>query len=145
MIAAPLGVLGSSETWLKSIFSCRNPRRSPLPRGSSPTRPINATFAPKRAAATAWFAPLPPDRTQKRLPWTVCPGVGSVPDLIRYWVLMPPTTTTSHFLFGLTKIPPPSLPLQHTPPFFIFQDLYFDPSRALPLSPAFQFALCPYL
>src|SRR4051812_6657159 len=58
---------------------------------------------------------------------------------------MPPSTTTSHFLFGLIKIPPASLPLQHTPPFFIFQDLYFDPSRALPLSPAFQFALCPYL
>ena len=44
------------------------------PNASSPTLPIMRTSAPSRAAATAWFAPLPPGRVAKLLPITVSPG-----------------------------------------------------------------------
>ena len=49
----------------------RAPRRRSA---SSPTAPIMRTFAPSRAAATAWFAPLPPGCASKRAPRTVSPG-----------------------------------------------------------------------
>src|SRR5581483_2278552 len=37
----------------------------------------SATSAPSRAAATAWFAPLPPGTREKLAPVTVSPGRGS--------------------------------------------------------------------
>ena len=39
--------------------------------------PVNTTSAPSRAAATAWFAPLPPGKRSNVAPETVSPGRGS--------------------------------------------------------------------
>ena len=52
--------------------------RSMRPCSSSPTEPIIATLAPNSAAATAWFALLPPEEICSAEPFTVCPGSGSL-------------------------------------------------------------------
>lgn len=39
-------------------------RAHQAPWASAPTRPTKRTAAPRRAAATAWLAPLPPTRGQ---------------------------------------------------------------------------------
>ena len=47
------------------------------PNWSSPRAPKKRTGAPRRAAATATFAPLPPGASRKRSPSTDSPGPGS--------------------------------------------------------------------
>ena len=43
---------------------------------SSPTQPMIVEVAPARAAASAWFAPLPPSTSVNVSPRTVSPGTG---------------------------------------------------------------------
>ena len=50
--------------------------------------------APARAAARAWFAPLPPSTIEKRSPITVSPGRGSGDANAVRSALMLPTTAT---------------------------------------------------
>ena len=50
--------------------------RSCCPKLSFPTRPTIFVGMPRPAAATAWFAPLPPPAVKKLLPLIVYPGVG---------------------------------------------------------------------
>src|SRR2546430_16377904 len=57
---------------------------------------MNATRAPSRAEATAWFAPFPPKAWRNICPSTVSPGSGSFGPLTKKSVLAPPTTTTSY-------------------------------------------------
>src|SRR5262245_58892474 len=47
------------------------------PESSSPTQPTRRTSAPRRRAATAWLAPLPPWFTRRVPSVTVSPGTGS--------------------------------------------------------------------
>src|SRR5581483_9793567 len=64
------------------------------PKSSSPTRPSRRTCAPRRAAATAWLAPLPPPPVRRSRPETVSPGVGRRGTKTTRSVLMEPTTAT---------------------------------------------------
>ena len=66
------------STWDVSTPALVRDRSSRSPLLSSPTAPIIRTFPPKRAAATAWFAPLPPGRTVRSPPGTVSPGCGNL-------------------------------------------------------------------
>ena len=50
----------ASTSPARSMPSASSAARASAPNASSPTAPMNATVAPSRAAATAWFAPLPP-------------------------------------------------------------------------------------
>lgn len=54
-----------------------NPAFAARPKSSAPWAPINVTRAPARAAATTWFAPLPPAYRVNSPPSNVSPGCGS--------------------------------------------------------------------
>src|SRR5699024_2196721 len=60
---------------------------------SVPTAPTNATWPPRRAAATAWFAPLPPGSIRPPLPCSVSPGRGWRRTWARRSTFTEPTTT----------------------------------------------------
>src|SRR5439155_12108828 len=64
-------------------------------RSSSPTLPPNVTLAPSRAAATAWFAPLPPGYLSKVAPVTVSPGRGKRSQRTTKSRFTEPTTVSS--------------------------------------------------
>ena len=61
---------------------------------SLPSAVTKTTEAPARAAATAWFAPLPPPVTRKSPPLTVSPGAGRCGTRTVMSVFVLPTTTT---------------------------------------------------
>ena len=65
------------------------------PKISLPTLQMNLTFPPRRCAATAWFAPLPPAPIVNTPPSTVSPGRGS--SLV--------FTVMSVLLLPMTRIP----------------------------------------
>src|SRR5262245_36231403 len=71
------------------------PSRSSRPPALSPTMPMNAVFAPARAAAIAWFWPLPPAMVTSSCPSTVSPGPGRRSPRVTTSRLMDPTTQTS--------------------------------------------------
>src|SRR5690606_23632642 len=97
-----------SSTWMNATPVGRSPRStretstpsrrsaatSARPWSSSPTRPARLTWAPSRAAATAWFAPLPPGWLACPCPRTVSPGRGCRATLTTRSMLKLPTTTT---------------------------------------------------
>ena len=60
-----------------SMPSAARTRSSSAPSGSVPTAPTNRVRAPARAAATAWFRPLPPGPLTRVAPSTVSPAPGS--------------------------------------------------------------------
>ena len=62
------------------------------PKPSSPTQPNIVTSAPRRAAATAWLAPLPPGRSLRSLALTVSPGRGMRAESAVMSMLMLPIT-----------------------------------------------------
>ncbi len=59
MRARPVGASTVSSPRV-SMPSPSKMSRRPRPASSPPTQPTKATLAPARAAATAWFSPLPP-------------------------------------------------------------------------------------
>src|SRR4051812_23005948 len=63
------------------------------PNISLPTRATNVTLPPALAAATAWFAPLPPAAVTNSPPRIVSPGLGIRSSLRIMSVLELPTTT----------------------------------------------------
>src|SRR5262249_32374003 len=63
--------------------------------GSSPTAPTMRTFAPSFAAATAWFAPLPPGTRSTSVPKSVSPARGSAATRATRSRLIEPTTVRS--------------------------------------------------
>src|SRR5471032_3326409 len=91
-VAAPASVL----TWLSSMPSARSAARSVTPKPSSPTQPTMATGtrpALRRAAATAWLAPLPPAMVAKAPPASVSPGSGMRGTRSTRSILILPITT----------------------------------------------------
>src|SRR4051794_33294711 len=92
--ATPVGAV----TRATADTSTPSPARSATassPRSSLPTAPTIRTVAPCRAAATAWFALLPPPWRSKVPPVTVSPGPGSVAARTTRSRLTEPTTYTS--------------------------------------------------
>src|SRR6266508_3324009 len=75
MRAIPVGV---STSWSRERSTSAALRSSTAsgPNSSSPTAPTKLTSAPRREAATAWFAPLPPGTRLSVASLSVSPGLG---------------------------------------------------------------------
>src|ERR1700761_5541370 len=93
-MATPVGWVGWTSTPLQSIPSASRSLTRCAPFASLPTQPIMATRAPIRAAATAWFPPLPPATCENSCPLMVSPGRGKCGARATRSVLMLPTTRT---------------------------------------------------
>ena len=65
------------------------------PSESAPTLATMDTRLPRSAAATAWFAPLPPKSCSKREPSSVSPGLAKRGAQVTRSTLALPTTTTA--------------------------------------------------
>src|SRR5437588_1650958 len=89
--------VGRSEVRTRSVRTPASPSdwRSSAPYWSSPSAPSNATDAPRQAAATAVFAPLPPGTTTVSAPSTVSPAPGRRCTATTRSALADPTTTIS--------------------------------------------------
>ena len=74
--ATPLDSPGTTRTWRASIPRLAKFARASAPNASSPTHATIITSLPRSAAATAWFAPLPPGAMAKRSPSSVSPRSG---------------------------------------------------------------------
>src|SRR5215203_5136060 len=74
MTATPVGV--STSTTSRSQPASRSPDSASSANESRPTAPTKRTRAPRRAAPTAWFAPLPPGAVKNSASVSVSPGLG---------------------------------------------------------------------
>ena len=92
MLAMPVLMPVFTAMPLQSTPSCCKIFKAASPLASSPTAPIIATCAPKRAAATAWFEPLPPKAVVKVCPNKVSPTLGKRSNTVIKSILMLPTT-----------------------------------------------------
>ncbi len=92
--ATPVGA-SPTRTPTVSTPASRCESSSSRPWSSSPTRASSAVRAPSRAAATAWFAPLPPGWTARSEPSTVSPAPGRRSTPITRSALADPTTRRS--------------------------------------------------
>src|SRR6186997_2221456 len=90
MSATPVGSSEGDRSW--SIRASSIPLRASSANGSSPTAPTMCTCAPRRDAATAWLAPLPPGKRSKVASVTVSPGCGNRSHRATRSRLMLPTT-----------------------------------------------------
>src|SRR5664279_1785569 len=81
--------------------SLTNPATASSPNMSRPTRAINVTSPPARAAATAWLAPLPPAAVTNSPPRMVSPGCGMRSSLMIMSVFELPMTRIRGFTIGL--------------------------------------------
>ena len=92
--AMPVGASAVRRTPEVSTPSARITSRNRSPNASAPTQPIIATRAPSRAAATAWFNPLPPGSVWNAEPMTVSPARGrDGASATRSMFRLPATTT----------------------------------------------------
>src|SRR5213592_4348645 len=92
MIATPVGVSTSrTSSWTPAA---RRPASASSACESVPTQPTIRTFAPSRAAATAWLAPFPPGTRSSVAPLSVSPGRGRRSTLVTKSRLIDPTTVT---------------------------------------------------
>nr|MCF0101958.1 hypothetical protein [Streptomyces sp. MH191] len=92
--ATPVGAPPTSTPAVSTPDSaCESSSSRPCP--SSPTRASRAVRAPRRAAATAWLAPLPPGWTARSEPRTVSPAPGRRSTPITRSALAEPTTSRS--------------------------------------------------
>ena len=94
MSATPVASPGRVTTPVTSTPSASSVARASAPKPSSPIAPMNQVGAPRRAAATAWFAPLPPWCLAWRPPITVSPGPGNRSTVTTRSTLIEPTTMT---------------------------------------------------
>jgi hypothetical protein len=90
MIAIPVGA--STSRTSSSTPAARKPASASPAFASAPTAPVMRTLAPSRAAATAWFAPLPPGNRSSVAPLSVSPGLGSRSTFATRSRLIDPTT-----------------------------------------------------
>src|SRR5438552_2420128 len=90
MIAMPVG--SSTSRTSRSTSASRREASASSAAGSAPTQPTMRTREPSRAAATAWFAPLPPGRRSRVAPVNVSPGLGRRRTLVTRSRLIEPTT-----------------------------------------------------
>ena len=88
--ATPVG--SSVSRTSSSTPASRSPASASSANASRPTAPTNVTLAPRRAHATAWFAPLPPGNRASVAPLTVSPGRGSCSQRTTRSRLTEPTT-----------------------------------------------------
>ena len=93
MCAIPVGPSTATTADVSTPASVR-PVRARSANASFPTAPIITVDAPARAAAMAWFAPLPPSTMENRSPTTVSPGRGAGEANAVRSTLMLPTTAT---------------------------------------------------
>src|SRR5262245_9077985 len=93
MIATPVGASTSRRS--SSTRAARSPASASSAFASFPTEPTIRTRAPSRAAATAWFAPLPPGMRSSVAPLSVSPGRGSRSTFATRSRLIDPTTVSS--------------------------------------------------
>src|SRR5215207_6362930 len=102
MVVSPPASTVISATPVGSALACnsrstsdsRSPAVASSAAGSSPTLPIIRTSAPSLAAATAWFAPLPPGYRANVAPVIVSPGRGRRSALATRSRLIDPTTVS---------------------------------------------------
>src|SRR5579883_280223 len=80
-----------------SIPSRRHAASARAPNSSLPSREMNVTAAPARAAATAWFEPLPPGPILKLEPMIVSPRPGIRPARKARSATKMPRMTTPRF------------------------------------------------
>jgi len=92
--ATPLAASCVLVTKLVSTPSVLKLARDASPRLSAPSFATMATDEPRRPAATAWLAPLPPKSCSKRLPMRVSPGCAMRGALVTRSTFALPTTTT---------------------------------------------------
>ena len=92
--ATPVGTSSDRKTRSVRIPCCWRKSICASPNASVPTRPTIQVSASDRAAATAWFAPLPPGCVANSEPKTVSPGLGCLSARQTRSTLMDPTTTT---------------------------------------------------
>ena len=74
--AVPVADRSMEWTIVQSICSERSFMIISVPSGSGPIAPQKEVIAPRRAAQTAWLAPLPPGKTPTTSPRTLSPGRG---------------------------------------------------------------------
>ena len=67
----------AATTWSCAMPSARHSSRAASPNASRPTAVSSDTFAPSRAAATAWFEPFPPCPDENVPADTVSPASGA--------------------------------------------------------------------
>src|SRR5699024_11201847 len=91
-IASPVGP-STSARGERSTPASRSADSATSACASVPTAPTIATRAPRRAAATAWFAPLPPGSICPPVPCRVSPGAGWRRTCARRSTFTEPTTT----------------------------------------------------
>mmetsp|Transcript_14938 Transcript_14938/g.42378 ORF Transcript_14938/g.42378 Transcript_14938/m.42378 type:complete len:270 (-) Transcript_14938:107-916(-) len=101
--ATPVAASLVSTTRFASMPNLSKFLRVAWPRSSLPTLMTTRTGLPNKAAAAAWFAPLPPNSCSKRLPIKVSPGFGNLGELTTRSTLAEPTTTTA-ILCGATGV-----------------------------------------
>ena len=92
--ALPVACCWSVRTWAVSMWFACNCLIITRPSLSSPIAPIKAVWAPERAAATAWLAPLPPGATCLSIALIVSPGCGKCSTRYVVSMLMLPSTIT---------------------------------------------------
>src|SRR5688500_16533432 len=92
--ATPVAWSGSVRSSVTSTPSTSKAARAAVPKSSVPTAPTKTVAAPRRAAATAWFPPLPPWCWANRAPVTVSPGAGRWSSVATRSSLTEPTTIT---------------------------------------------------
>src|SRR6516164_2600694 len=100
--AMPDAFVSSIKIYSVLIFSLLNNSIDCLPKTSLPTFAMNVTSPFKRAAATAWLAPLPPAFIKKFPPKIVSPGAGKCAHLITISVLELPITTIIELILEAT-------------------------------------------
>jgi len=100
--ATPVAALASVRQSVRSTPSARSKASAASALASAPTQAISVTAPPRRRAASAWLAPLPPGWKARLAPVTVSPGAGRVAAEATMSRLTDPTMTMRA---SLTAIP----------------------------------------
>ena len=105
--ATPLDTPSSTRTSEASIPSAPKFSTVAAPKRSAPTRATIATSAPQSRAATAWFAPLPPNPRSNLVPNIVSPGDGNRSvNVVRSTLQLPTTAMRAGTVMGARACPP---------------------------------------
>ena len=92
--ASPVLACSVTRTAVTSTPAPPSAARQESPKSSAPQQPTIRTDAPSRAAASAWFAPLPPGCSRASAPSTVSPGPASRGTLTDISIFRLPSTVT---------------------------------------------------
>jgi hypothetical protein len=95
----------SATVLIGPVFTpaCSRLSRNSTPNVSLPSFPRMVTAAPRRAAATAWFAPFPPEKVRNVDPATVSPARGMwLEEATKSRLILPTTTISFRMIADLT-------------------------------------------